>query len=96
MIELILYILTFLISITVVGGASSAGFLNNGFTRAFGGLSTQVVSINFLYGYTNFETFIRGCLDGQVGLIGYVFILSLGFLIIVWVNNLINYRQAIM
>ncbi len=96
MIELILYILTFLISITVVGGASSAGFLNNGFTRAFGGLSTQVVSINFLYGYTNFETFIRGCLDGQVGLIGYVFILSLGFLIVVWVNNLINYRQAIM
>jgi hypothetical protein len=96
LIELILYILTFLISITVVGGASSAGFLNNGFTRAFGGLSTQVVSINFLYGYTNFETFIRGCLDGQVGLIGYVFILSLGFLIIVWVNNLINYRQAIM
>lgn len=96
MIELILYILTFLISITVVGGASSAGFLNNGFTRAFGGLSTQVVSINFLYGYTNFETFIRGCLDGQVGLIGYVFILSLAFLIIVWVNNLINYRQAIM
>lgn len=96
MFEIILYIITFLISITVVGGASSAGYLNNGLTRAFGGLSTQVVSINFLYGYTNFETFIRGCLNGQVGIIGYLFILSLGFLMVVWVNNLINYRQAIM
>ena len=95
MIDLILYIMTFLFSITVVGTAADNGFLNSGLTRAFGGLSTHIVSLNFLYGYTNLETFIRGCLNGQVGIPGYLFLLSLGVLFAIWSNNLINYRQAI-
>jgi len=96
MFEIIIYIITFLITITIVGGASSAGFLNSGLTRAFGGIGTQWVSLNFLHQYTNFETFIRGCYAGQVGIIGYVYLLSLGALIAVWFNNLYEYRQAIM
>ena len=95
MIEIILYIATLLISITVVGGAADNGWLNSGFTRAFGGIGTQVVSLNFLNQYTNFETFIRGCINGQVGISGYAFLLSFGILLIVWANNIINYRQAI-
>ena len=96
MFDIILYIITFLIAITIVGGASDSGFLNGAFTRAFGGITTQAVSYNFLYQYTNFETFVRGCIDGQVGLIGYLFVGSLGILIAVWVNNLVEYRQAIL
>lgn len=95
MLEIILYITTLLISVTVVGGAADNGYLNSGLTRAFGGISTQVVSLNFLNQYTNFETFIRGCINGQVGISGYAFLLALGILLIVWANNLINYKQAI-
>ena len=95
MIEVLLYILTLLISITVVGGAADNGWLNSGLTRAFGGIGTQIVSLNFLNQYTNFETFIRGCINGQVGISGYAFLLAFGILLIVWANNIINYRQAI-
>lgn len=95
MIEWFLYFLTLAASVTVVGTAADNGYLNSGLTRAFGGIGTQVVSLNFLYGYTNTETFLRGCFDGQVGIAGYAFLLSLGVLFAVWVNNIINYRQAI-
>lgn len=95
MLEIILYITTLLISVTVVGGAADNGYLNSGLTRAFGGISTQIVSLNFLNQYTNFETFVRGCINGQVGISGYAFVLALGILLIVWANNLINYKQAI-
>ena len=96
MIEWIIYISTLLISLTVVGKAGEAGYLNGALSRGFAGVSTQVVSANFLISYTNFETFIRACLDGMIGISGYAFLLSLGFLLIVWINNLVEYRQAIM
>ena len=96
MIETIVYIATLLISITVVGRAGEAGYLNGALQRGFAGVSTQVVSANFLLSYTNFETFVRACFDGVLGISGYAFLLALGTLLIVWVNNLIEYRQAIM
>ena len=95
MIEAIIYISTLLISLTVVGSAGNAGYLNGAFQRGFAGVSTQIVSSNFLLSYTNFETFIRACLDGKIGISGYFFLLALGVLLIVWINNLIEYRQAI-
>ena len=95
MIEAIIYISTLLISLTVVGSAGNAGYLNGAFQRGFAGVSTQIVSSNFLLSYTNFETFIRACLDGKIGISGYAFLLALGVLLVVWVNNLIEYRQAI-
>lgn len=96
MFDIIFYLATLLISVSVVGSASSAGYLNGALSRGFAGVSTQIVSSNFLFGYTNFESFIRACLDGQIGISGYAFILALGFLLIVWINNLLEYRQAIM
>ena len=96
MYDLIFYVATLLISLSVVGSASAAGYLNGAFTRGFAGVSTQIVSTNFLHGYTNFESFIRACIDGQIGISGYAFLLALGVLLIVWINNLVEYRQAIM
>lgn len=95
MIDVLVYVATALISVSVVGAAANNGFFNSAFTRAFGGIGTQIVSLNFLNQYTNFETFLVGCYRGQVGIMGYFFLISLSFLLIVWVNNLINYRQAI-
>lgn len=96
MIEAIIYISTLLISLTVVGSAGNAGYLNGAFQRGFAGVSTQIVSSNFLLSYTNFETFIRACFDGKIGISGYAFLLALGVLLVVWINNLIEYRQAIL
>lgn len=96
MIEWIIYIATLLISLTVVGKAGEAGYLNGALQRGFAGVSTQIVSSNFLFSYTNFETFIRACFDGVLGISGYAFLLALGLLLIIWVNNLVEYRQAIM
>lgn len=95
MIDWIIYISTLLLSITVIQNAGAAGALNGAFQRGFAGVSTQIVSSQFLLSYTNFETFIRACLEGQLGFIGYLFIGSLATLIIVWVNNIIEYEKAI-
>jgi len=95
MFEIIIYILTLLASLTVVGSASSAGALNGAFSRSFAGVATQIVSTKWLISYTNTESFLRACLDGQVGIIGYIFLASLGALILTWTANLYNYRQAI-
>jgi hypothetical protein len=96
LIETFVYLATLLISITVVGRAGEAGYLNGALQRGFAGVSTQVVSANFLLSYTNFETYVRACFDGVLGISGYAFLLAFGILLIVWVNNLIEYRQAIM
>lgn len=95
MIDMTIYIVTLLLSLFVVGSAGQAGYLNGAFQRGFAGVSTQIVSANFLIGYTNFETFIYACADGMLGVSGYLFLASLGLLIIVWINNLVEYRQAI-
>ncbi len=95
MFEMLFYLLTLLLSLSVVGSASSAGILNSGLSRGFAGVSTQIVSSNFLIGYSNTESYIRACLEGEVGWLGYLFIGSLIFLIMTWAANLYNYRQAI-
>lgn len=93
--EIIIYLATLLLTLTVVGRAGEAGFLNGAFQRGFAGVSTQVVSANFLLSYTNFETFLRACLEGMLGFAGYLYLASLGLLLVVWINNLYEYRQAI-
>lgn len=96
MLDVIIYLTTLLLSLSVIQAAGAAGALNGAFQRGFAGISTQVVSSKFLLSYTNLETFIRACINGQIGTIGYLFIASLAFLIITWINNIIEYQKAIM
>lgn len=93
--ESIIYAFVVFISVGLVGQAGSAGYLNGALQRGFAGGTTSIVSANFLLSYTNMESFIVACYTGAIGLTGYIFMLSLGFLAIVWVNNLVEYRQAI-
>ena len=95
-VEVLIYLVTLLGSLSIVSSAGSAGYLNSTFQRGFAGVSTQIVSSNFLLNYTNAESFIRACLGGEVGFTGYIFIFSMAVLIITWVSNLIDYKQAIM
>ncbi len=96
MIEMLLLILTGILSVNIVGIASSNGYLEGAFSRSFAGIGTQLTSATYLTQYTTFETFIYACAQGYVGLAGYIFIASLIFLGIVWITNLIEYRQVIM
>ena len=93
--EGIIYLATLLLTLTVVSRAGEAGFLNGAFQKGFAGVSTQVVSSNFLLSYTNFETFLYACLEGMLGFSGYLYLASLGLLLVVWISNLVEYRQAI-
>lgn len=95
MIEIWIYLISGFVSLGVIGKAGEAGYLNSAFSRGFAGGSTHIVSTNFLIYYTNFESFLNACYNGAIGISGYIFLLSLGFLTIIWVNNLIQYRQAI-
>lgn len=96
MVMLIIGVLTVLLSVNLVGIASQSGYLNSAWTRSFGAVGTQLTSATFLTQYTNFETFIIACLEGYVGTPGYIFIVSLALLALVWINNIYEYRQAIM
>lgn len=83
-------------SLTLVATASKSGLLNSALSKGFAGVSSQVVSSGYLKGYTNFESFLTVCINGDMGLVGFFFLFSLGFLLIVWTNNLIEYKNAIM
>lgn len=94
-VEIIIYVATLLISLSVIGSAGNAGYLNGAFQRGFAGVGTQIASSNFLLSYTNAESFIIACYEGEVGIAGFLFLLSMGVLIITWVSNLIEYKTAI-
>lgn len=95
MLELVIMILSVLVSITIVDRAAASGFLNGALTRVFAGSSASVATSSFLYGYTNLDSFINACVDGLIGFPGYLFIGSLLFVAAVWTNNLILENQAI-
>lgn len=96
MIGTIVGIIAMLASLTVIDRAVAAGFLNGSLTRGVVGGSVAITSQSFLYGYTNLESFINACASGVVGLAGYAFLASLALLAAVWINNLIQTRQAIL
>jgi len=96
MYDVLIGVLTALLTINLVGIASDNGYLNSTFTRGFAGVGGQITSTSFLVQYTNLETFLIACTEGYLGLSGYIFIASLVLLAVVWINNLIEYRQAIM
>ena len=94
-VEVVIYLLTLFGSLSFVGAVGNSGYLNSGFQRGFAGVSTQIVSSNFLLNYTNAESFILASWEGQIGFAGYIFIASLAALAVTWVSNLYNYQQAI-
>jgi hypothetical protein len=93
--EVIMVALSALASLTIVGRAAEGGLFNSALTRTVAGGSAAVATQTFLYGYTNLDSFIQACINGSIGLAGYLFVAAIIFTAGVWVNNLIAYRQAI-
>jgi len=88
-------LITVLASLTAVDRAQAAGFLNGGLTRTVAGGSTAIVTQSWLYGYTNLDSFVNACIDGVLGVSGYLFLLSIMTLLAVWVGNLMTYDRPI-
>jgi hypothetical protein len=90
-----IYLLTAFSSIFIISKAGESGFLNSGLKRGVGGSTLQVGSSYYLISYTNFSSFIKASLDGNLGLPGYMFIISISILVVVFAFNLYKYKVAI-
>lgn len=96
MVNIIVLLITTLISMSIVGKAWEAGAFGGGLGRAFAGGSVGVVSNKFLVQYTQFESLLNASFTGGLGFVGYFFILGTSILILVWISNFIEYRTLIM
>lgn len=95
MIENIIYILIAFASVSIIGGVSETTLLNSFLKRAVGGVTVNIGAIGVIQYYTNIISFYLACSQGLLGLSGYVFIFANVLLSIVWANNLVKYRQAV-
>lgn len=95
MIENIIYLLIAFASVSIIGGVSETTLLNSFLKRAVGGITVNITAVGFIQYYTNIISFYLACSQGLVGLPGFVFIFANVLLAIVWANNLVKYRQAV-
>jgi len=95
MIENIIYLLIAFSSVSIIGSVSETTLLNSFLKRAVGGVTVNIGAIGVIQYYTNIISFYLACSQGLVGLPGYVFIFANVLLAIVWANNLVKYRQAV-
>lgn len=93
--EIFVYLLTAFASIFIVSRIAEGEFLNNALKRGVGGSTLQIGSSYYLIGYTNFVSFIDASLNGDIGIPGYLFVMSLAFLVSVYAFNLYKYKVAI-
>jgi hypothetical protein len=96
MIEVLMLLITTLVSMSIVGKAWEVGAFGGNLGRAFAGGSVGVVSNKFLIQYTQFESLLSASFSGGLGMVGYFFIIGTGFLILVWISNFIQYRTLVM
>jgi len=96
MVNILVLLITTLISMSIVGKAWERGAFGGNLGRAVAGGSVGVVSNKFLVGYTQFESILNASFTGGLGFVGYFFILGTSFLILVWISNFIEYRTLVM
>ena len=95
MVDVVVVLLSALASISIVGRAATSGLLNGALTRTVAGAGTAFATQEWLYGYTNLDSYVNACLDGTLGLPGFAFVAAILITAGVWINNVIQYRQAI-
>ncbi|HIJ51310.1 MAG TPA: hypothetical protein HPP54_09710 [Nitrospinae bacterium] len=95
MIELILYAFSLLGSFSIIQAAAKADFLGGAFSRVFAGSSLSLATTTWLQGYSNVASFTSACINGYVGIGGYVFIFGLFAIAAVWAENLYTHNTLI-
>ena len=83
------------IGVGLVAGASAGGVLNGGLSRQWTAAGVTYTSSLALEGFLGFESFLRACWDGALGISGYLFVLSLGGVLFVWGYNLFKIGRPI-
>lgn len=95
MIENLLYLAITIGCIFIVNSVDTK-LLNTGLKKAIAGSTLSIGSGTYLTNYTNFLTFMDASSKGLFGWQGYLFLTAFTLVILVWAQNLIKYRQAIM
>ena len=95
MIELIVYAFSILGSFSIIQAAAKANFLGGAFSRVFTGSSLSLASTTWLQGYANVGSFTSSCINGYLGIGGYVFVFGLFALAVVWAENLYTHNTLI-
>lgn len=95
MIENIIYLLIALASISIIASVNDNVLLNSFLKRGVGGVTVNLGTIGVLENYTNITSFYLACSQGLLGFSGYFFIFANILLAVVWIDNLIKYKQAV-
>ena len=95
MFELIVYAFSFLGSISVIQAAGKAGYLGGVWYRVFAGSGLSLATTTWLGGYANIFSFTAAAANGHVGIGGYVYILGLFAIAVVWLQNIIEHETLI-
>ena len=96
MIENVIYVLIGLASISIIANVSDNVLFSSQLRRGIGGVIVNLGSTMAILNYTNVVSFYKASSTGLLGGSGYLFIVANLLLAIVWIQNLVKYRQVIM
>lgn len=94
-ITVIIYALSVFGSVGLIQSVGENRLFNTSLKRAVSGSSFTFGSLTTLENYTNLASFLEVAYEGGLGLSGYLFLIGLVLLLMVWAGNLIKYRVAI-
>ena len=92
---ILVQILAVVFGVGVVQFAGNAGALNGRLRASVLGGGTTYTAGSVLSGYSSVESYLRACLDGDLGASGLALIASIGFLIFVWVFNFYQVQRVV-
>lgn len=95
MLELIVYAFSILGSVSITQAAGQHGYLSGAYYRVFAGSGLSLATTSWLGSYANIMTFTSACAKGIVGFGGYVYIVGLFFIAVVWIQNIIEHETMI-
>ena len=94
-VAILFYGLSFVVALTVLTLLSTFGLMQRLFFRVLVGGSAGTLTANWLQGVTPILSFIESATNGDMGLGGYVALLSIAGLIGTWTYNLLNHQGVL-
>ena len=92
---ILVQILSIVFGVGVVQMAGNAGAFNGRFKAAFLGGGTTYTAGTVLSVFSGVESYLRACLDGDLGASGIALVASTGFLVFVWVFNFVQVQKVV-
>jgi hypothetical protein len=92
---ILVQILSVVFGVGVVQTAGKAGAFQGRFKSAFLGGGTTWTAGTVLSGFSGVESYLRACLDGDLGASGIALVASTGFLVFVWAFNFVQVQRVV-